>query len=354
MNKTRVGLAAVFAVAVQLGCAALTPGDMSLAMFKAGRVTEPTVFKAKVALLSWNNGSWYDGSPLSDVRDQFWGLRVRPVARRQDAGFSGIVCYAKKNSAAGKIIEQALRDGAYHVMNVQLRYSTKEAYRDCCVVDAIEPLEQAAGEVTARLGATRISVTKNESFDYLQGKITVSYRTRLKFFKKPILRVVLLTDENGARVVRDCIIDEPDVKMIGDSDTIERNTTTAGNSQNEPPLWHHYIEDISRNQTEVSADRYKNVSYVGLPLGSYARLGLKGYKTVHVFGYCNFDKDEKAKMIGYRIEVWHDGACIEKYDTIRASDLKRLSLPEDWHVSFMHPERFKYRSPFSSKRVVRE
>lgn len=353
MRRMKIWLVVVVAVAEQFGFAALTPGDMSLAMFKAGRVSEPTVFKAKVALLSQNNGTWYDESPLLEVRDQFWALRVAPIARRQDAGFSGIVCYAKKNSAAGKIIEQALRDGAYHVMNVQLRYSTKEAPRDFCEVDAIEPLDQTAGEVTARLGATRIGVTKNEKFDYLQGKITVSYRTRLKFFKKPILRVVLLTDENGARVVRDCIIDEPDVKMLGSSDTVERNTTTAGNSQNEPPLWHRYIEDISRNQTEVSADRYRNASYVGLPLGSYSRLGLKGYKTVHVFGYGKFDKDEKAKMIGYRIEVWHDGTCIEEYDTIRASDLKRLSLPDDWHVSFMHPEKFKYRSPFYSKQVVR-
>jgi len=345
----------MFAVAAQLGYCALTPGDMSLAMFKSGLVKEPTVFKVKISVLPWNHGGWWEGSPIYEVRDQFWALRALPVAQRQEAGDSGIICYAKKSSEAGKIIEQSLRDGAFHVAHVQLRYSDKEGYQQCCVVDAIEPLGQSeATDIIAKFGSTRIGVTKNEKFDYLQGKIAVSYRTKLKFFKKPILRVVLLTDENGSRVIRDSIVDEPDVKMVSTSDSIERNTTTAGNENNEPPFWHHYIEDISQNQSEVAADRYKNVTYEGLPLGTYERLALKGWKTVHMFGYCKFNKDENAKMIGYRIEAWYNGACIGKYDTIRASDIKKNALPQDWHVSFKYPEKFKYRSPFASKHVVRE
>ena len=58
-------------------------------------------------------------------------------------------------------------------------------------------------------------------------------------------------------------------------------------------------------------------------------------------------------MLGYRIEMWYRGGCVAVYDTIRASDLKKLQLPEDWHVSFAHPEKFKYRSPYSKKDAVK-
>ena len=62
---------------------------------------------------------------------------------------------------------------------------------------------------------------------------------------------------------------------------------------------------------------------------------------------------ENAKMLGYRIEMWYRGGCVAVYDTIRASDLKKLQIPEDWHVSFAHPEKFKYRSPYSKKDAVK-
>ena len=74
---------------------------------------------------------------------------------------------------------------------------------------------------------------------------------------------------------------------------------------------------------------------------------------MHLFGYAKFDRDENAKMSGYRIEMWYRGVCVSVYDTIRSGDLKRLQLPEDWHVSFKHPETFKYRTPYSKKAAVR-
>lgn len=114
-----------------------------------------------------------------------------------------------------------------------------------------------------------------------------------------------------------------------------------------------FLREISANQSEVSAERYKSVSYVGLPLGTQGRLGLRGFRTQHMFGYCKFNKDENAKMLGYRIEMWYKGGCVAAYDTLRPSDIKKLQIPEDWHVSFKHPQKFKYRSPFSSKAAVR-
>ena len=142
------------------------------------------------------------------------------------------------------------------------------------------------------------------------------------------------------------------MKTLNASDTLLQHTTTAGNNENEPPRWQRYIDEISKNQSEVSKETFANVTYIGLPLGTQTRLGLKGYRTQHMFAYAQFSKHENAKMRGYRIEMWYRGGCIATYDTIRASDLKRLQLPEDWHVSFAHPEKFKYRSPYSKKNAV--
>ena len=241
-------------LASMCGFCELTPGDMSLAMFKSGLIKDPTVFKVKVAVADHNEWTWWSGHPLYGSRDQYWTLRVRPFADRGEAGNARIICFAKKDSDAGKTVAQYLKDGSFHSVNIQIRYLENSQYDECCVVDALEPLVgEVSSEVVAKFGATRISVTKNEFKDYLQGKIAVSFRTKLKYFKKPILRVVLLTEENGSRVVRDCIIDEPNVKMVSESDSMDRNTTTAGNDLNEPPFWHRYVEEISQTQSEVAA-----------------------------------------------------------------------------------------------------
>lgn len=340
-------------IQASISMAALTPSDMSLAMFKSGMVTKPTVFKVKVAIAAREH-YW---SVPSEVRDQYWAVRIRPYLSRGDDEISRLICYVLKDSAAGKTVENLLKDGAFHVALVKLHYVDNETYREFCLMDEIEPVSSDSNEsdVTAKFSATRISVTKSERYDYLQGKIAVSFRSNNKYFKKPIVRVVLLTDENGSRVVRDCILDEPNVKMLDDTGSWrETNTTTRGNENNEPLGMRRTIEEFSAGQSDVSKEKYKSVSYEGLPLDTQIRNGIKGSRLTHVFGYCKFDKDEEAKMIGYRIEAWQNGKCISHYDTIKSQHLKKYQIPEDWHVSFQHPEKFKYRSPFDTKIVVRQ
>ena len=188
----------------------------------------------------------------------------------------------------------------------------------------------------------------------LEGKVSATIRSNLQRFKRPVLRVVVLSDENGSLVVRDSIMDEPNIKVLSGSDTLMRYTTTEGNNENEPPRWQRFIEEISKNQSEVSKEAFANVTYEGLAMAEEERKTIKGgWRTVHLFGYARFDRDENAKIIGYRIEMWYRGECVATHDTIRQSNLKRLCIPEDWHVSFKYPEKFKYRSPHSQKYAVK-
>lgn len=345
----------LIAVASIPALAKMTPSDMSMAMFRSARIKDPTVFKVKVSIAAFDSVDYQERGPMEDFRDQFLCVRVDPYTTRSEVSGSHHYAFVKKNSNAGKIVVDALKDGGLHAAFVCLRYSDKPNFEGVCVLDEIEMMETALpSEIKAVFsGSPRIGVTKSKDVDYLKGTIAVSIRTQLKVFKRPVLRVVVLSEENGSRVVRDSIMDEPNVKVVGKSDTLLQKTTTAGNKENEPPRWQRYIEDISKNQSEVSKEIFSNVKYEGLPLASEGRRGLNGYRTQHIFGYAQFDKQENAKILGYRVEMWYRGSCIAEYDTIRASDLKRLQLPKDWHVSFAHPEKFKYRSPYSKKNAVK-
>ena len=102
----------------------------------------------------------------------------------------------------------------------------------------------------------------------------------------------------------------------------------------------------------MSKEKYGTVTYAGIPLDTQYSRSISGRtKEKYVFGYAKFDRDEKAVLLGYRIEVWYNGACVSVFDTIKASQLNRLQLPEDWYVSFKYPEKFKYRAPLSNKNV---
>ena len=97
---------------------ALEPSDMSLAMFISGRITDPTVFKVKVKIASEGfayNGLLYNDNEVSavDIRNSFWAVHVRSFNSRRDASQESLFCYVKKDSSTGKIIAEALKDGAY-------------------------------------------------------------------------------------------------------------------------------------------------------------------------------------------------------------------------------------------------
>lgn len=354
MNKIVSVLALL--VACSQVFAKMTPSDMSMAMFRSALIKEPTVFKAKVSVEAWDSVAPRDKKPMEKVRDLFLAVRVSPYNAKTEQSTANHICYVKKSSEAGKIVASALKDGGIHAALVSLRYSGNPDFEGVCVLDEIEMLEGGTSqEISVKFSATRIGIVRHKDYDMVEGKITATVKSQLKFFKRPVLRVVVLTEENGSLVVRDSLMDEPNIKVLSTgSDTLLRYTTTDGSSENESPAFGRYVEELSKNQTEVSKAVFSTVSYYGLPMGFELRRTIKGtFRKEHIFGYAKFDKDENAKMIGCRIEMWYRGNCVATYDTIKSSDSKKYQLPEDWHVSFMHPEKFKYRSPFSSKSAVR-
>lgn len=239
------------------------------------------------------------------------------------------------------------------------------------VCNAAKSWSSTDSEVKARFSSTRISVTKSDTFHYLQGKIAVSFKSASKFFKKPILRVVVLTEENGSKTVRDAIMDEPNLKIDGDremgrsyldnwwNDNWVTKTTTMPERRGYDRTWINVpdsrcrtIAKISSAQVEVSAANYVTATYFGVPLDTQWRMGIR-LKSQTMFGYCCFNWNEGARMLGYRLEVWQGGQCIAYWNSLSDLEVKKYGLPEDWHVSFAYPDKFLYHSPWAAKKIVK-
>ena len=68
---------------------ALTPSDMSMAMFKSGLVKEPTVFKVMISVAGHDYCWDYQ---IDRFRDQFWAVRMRSVHSKDDLERTGLYC----------------------------------------------------------------------------------------------------------------------------------------------------------------------------------------------------------------------------------------------------------------------
>lgn len=210
----------------------------------------------------------------------------------------------------------------------------------CCVSPCMAAQERSSKglPVNIRFTSTCISQVRDSGIDYIKGKVSFNLQTKNNYIKRPILRVVMLTDENGTRAIRDVIMREPSLKVTSDSDggsiynmttTIpSRRTNDAG--KNIPDCNVRTIECISKIESEVSKEAYTSANYEGVLLG---RIYKKKHGYMPIFGFCKFNDGEKAKLLGYRLEVWVDGQCITSWESFSAITRKKYDLPDDWHIT---------------------
>lgn len=314
--------------------AKMTPSDVSLTMFRSAQMTEPTVFCAKVAISDWNYIG--DAYQMRQFRDQYYAIRVMPIKREQNQSFTSFVCFAKKDGNVGSLVFNSLKDGHWHVALIKLRHSTRQDYENICMLDEIEIVESyksedadslKENEIDVKFSTTRLSVVNGRNVDYLAGRIAARIKTKLKYIKNPVLRVVVLTEEAGSLEVHQTILSNKEVSSSLREWYQERVKTA---------------KEISLEQTEVASSACANLVYSGVNLGGSTRLGIRGPKGYSLIGYARFERDKKYKVIGYRIEMWYKGKCVEFFDTIKQSILKKYELPEDWYVINKYTSKFKY------------
>ena len=318
--------------------AKMTPSDVSLTMFRSVRMVEPTVFSVKVAISDWD--SIGDAYQMRKYRDQYYAIGVIPIERDRNQRFTSFTCFAKKDGKVGEIIFDSLKDGKWHAAYVKLRHSKQQNFENICLLEEIEIVgsykteetdNSKENEIEAKFGTTRLSIIHGRDIDYLAGRISLRIKTKLKYIKKPVLRVVVLTEEAGILEVNDAILPSKDVKGI--SESFSRRDWREGAE---------IAKEISLEQTEVASSSYANAIYSGLRLGKSFRTSIRGGKLYDLIGYLKLSRDKKCNLVGYRIELWHKGRCVEFYDTIKQATIKKYELPDDWYVSNKYASKYKY------------
>ena len=180
---------------------------------------------------------------------------------------------------------------------------------------------EAENPIKARIDTTKLTVVQGREYDMIDGHPKVSISTMRKSFKKPVFRVVCITEEDGSRCCRQFILVNPrSYDSVSYGDLPEQLDTPR-----------EYLKDakrLSEIQVEVPKAQWQQIVYGGTA-GKYGRR------------FAMIPRTKKFKLLLYRLEVWMDGNLLTSYVSDKNA-YKRLGLPEDWHEPDMYPDKFKY------------
>ncbi|MBO5905520.1 MAG: hypothetical protein J6Q84_03770 [Kiritimatiellae bacterium] len=381
-------MAFTFSALASEGFVSTVSSGVSLPVFMSTQMVEPSVFTANISIADWENYS-IPYVLRESCRDKLYAVRVTSnVNQSNQFPRSSYCCFAKKDVPVGKQVFDILKDGQMHLVRIKMRHCLikdlnfgptrpvtrvrdgvvyrTESDQKVCIIEEVEVLQNKIEvqqskskwiqEIDAKFTKTRLSMVQSKDMDYIQGTISarIKSKTKSKYIKKPILRLVVLTEENGALHINEMIMKDVGVNKLPRyvfGSSIESNENQSIS-----------IEDLSYNQTQVSLSTYSNVSYYGYTLEDDNRYSVNTYrsrdgssrsyityrssdrKSRTPTGYIKFKLDQEVKMIGYRIELWNNGVLASSYDSMRDNVLKKYDLPEDWYISNKYTQKFKYKT----------
>lgn len=380
-------MAFTFSALASEGFGSTVSSGVSLPVFMSTQIVEPNVFTANISIADWENYS-IPYVLRESYRDKLYAVRITHNENQPNQlSRSAYCCFAKKDTPVGKLVFDILKDGQMHLVRVKMRHCLikdlncgpmrpgtrirdgvvyrTESDQKICIIESIEVIQKNdtlqskskwVQEIDAKFTKTRLSMVQSKDMDYIQGTISarIKSKTKSKYIKKPILRLVVLTEENGALHVNEMIMKDVGVNKL------PRYIVDSGfeNSENQSLS----IEELSYNQTQVSLSTYSNVSYYGYTLEdpnsysvstyrsrdgrsrSYITYRSSDKKSRTPTGYIKFKLDQEVKMIGYRIEMWNNGVSVSSFDSMRDNVLKKFDLPEDWYISNKYTQKFKYKT----------
>ena len=146
----------------------------------------------------------------------------------------------------------------------------------------------------------------------LRGQVRVAVKSDKPRFKRPILHIIALFEQDGIWKYYDTILTE---QKSSSGRTLGSQETPGG---------------VSRSQPEVSADQWLQPIF--------------GEPKVGYFRSCRITPDNP-KLLAYRVELWQNGGLVTFLDGMDAKTLKKAGVPEDWHIKGKHPGNFVYYWP---------
>lgn len=168
-------------------------------------------------------------------------------------------------------------------------------------------------QVSGRFTRTRLAplTVKGRSNQTLNGQIVATFSSDLARIKRPVLYIAALYDVDGLWRMYDVICSTPEVWY---GHLLSQNQTPA---------------QVSKWQMEVSKDACSTVTFGDLRTGFFNDCGISS---------------SRAKLIGYRLELWQNGGLVKSFDSA-AHVVRRAGAPEDWHVKGKYPGKIVYRWP---------
>ncbi len=174
------------------------------------------------------------------------------------------------------------------------------------------PTEKKSPEqVDGKFMRTRLAPIKKKSGQTLGGQLTASLSSDLQRFRRPVLYVAALYDVDGMWRMYDVICTAQD--------------TCFGHlmAKDQTP------QQLSKGQPEVSRKAWDSPKFGNVRAG--------------FFSDCSISPN-RAKLIGYRLELWQNGGLVDSYDS-NSSAVRRAGAPEDWYVKGKYSGRIIYRWP---------
>jgi hypothetical protein len=175
-----------------------------------------------------------------------------------------------------------------------------------------EPEQQVSGRFTrTRLASMTVKGRSNQT---LNGRVIATISSDKSRLKRPVLYIAALYDVDGLWRMYDVVCSTPEVWY---GHLLSRDQTPA---------------QVSKWQMEVSKDACNTVTFGDLRTGFFNDCGISS---------------SRAKLIGYRLELWQNGSLVKSFDSA-AHVVRRAGAPEDWHVKGKYPGKIAYRWPPAS------
>ena len=175
---------------------------------------------------------------------------------------------------------------------------------------AQKPPEQ---QVSGRFTRTRLAplTAKGRPNQTLSGRVVATFSSDQTRVKRPVLYIAALYDVDGMWRMYDVICSTPEVWY---GHLLSQSQTPA---------------QVSKWQMEISKDACNTVTFGDLRVGFFNDCGISS---------------SRAKLIGYRLELWQNGGLVKSFDSA-AHVVRRAGAPEDWHVKGKYPGKIVYRWP---------
>ena len=170
-----------------------------------------------------------------------------------------------------------------------------------------------AQQVSGRFTRTRLSslTAKGRSNQTLNGQVVATFSSDQTRVKRPVLYIAALYDVDGLWRMYDVVCSTPEVWY---GHLLSHGQTPA---------------QVSKWQMEISKDACNTVTFGDLRTGFFNDCGISS---------------SRAKLIGYRLELWQNGGLVKSFDSA-AHVVRRAGAPEDWHVKGKYPGKIAYRWP---------